>query len=143
MPMAASEIEARRAAADVVRIGGDELHEPCVQQADGELAGGAPEIAEQAASRDLHATAFFHPLADEVEALPEEGVAFGMREDDAETGILEPLPEGASVGEDGQLGQFHEQPAAAVDGEIGRKNEGPFHVSKGEVKSAAPYKAKA
>lgn len=81
-------LQLQRAAGDVVSVAGEEVDGVCVEPAFGSFLGGLAEAAEKGSGGDLNVAALLEPFEQALGLGPDEGIAFGMRDDGTEAGEL-------------------------------------------------------
>ena len=108
--------QSRRTVLRVVRVGGDDMDEAAVQQAEG---GGARRAAESACDgerRDLGEASQFDPGFQPGEVSEEGLVALRMSHDGHDAGVQQLPQEGLGVPADVEAGEFEKHVGAGVDG---------------------------
>jgi hypothetical protein len=99
----------------------------------GEEADVGAEEAEEGLSGDLEEGTLMDPGFEAFRLLAEEPVAFRVGDDDAQAGVFELEEDLFGVGEDHQVRELDEEPAAAVDRVLGGMGDGVLDVVEFEV----------
>jgi len=82
-------LQLQRAAGDVVGVAGEEVDGAGVEPSLGGFLGGLAEAAEKGPGGDLNVAALLKPFEEAFGLSPDEGIAFGMRDDGTQASELE------------------------------------------------------
>jgi hypothetical protein len=131
------EVEAGWTAADAVAVAGDEVDVVLFEEAAGEGLDFDAPLSGESGGGDLDEAVLFDPFKEELGALAEDGIAFGVGDDDAESGLFEAVEHFAGIGEDDDIGEFDEEVAGGVEGIAAGVGEGIDEVIVHDVEVTA------
>lgn len=118
-------------------IAGDEVDVVLIEEAAGEGLDFDAPLSGESGGGDLDEAVLFDPFEEEFGALAEDGIAFGVGDDDAEAGLFEAVEHLAGIGKDDDIGEFDEEVAGGVEGVAAGVGEGIDEVVVHDVEVAA------
>ena len=136
-------VETRWAVVAIVGIAGDEVDQIAAEQFVGGVRGFRAEAAERRLGSDLEEGSFLDALGEQVEIVPDGGVALGVRDHGDYAGSAQAAEDIAQrLGREG-VGQFDHQVVQIIDRIASRIAQRVVHVFVGNMKIAAEVEADA